>query len=53
MSKPKIEESTRPFCCWLVYPNGERKEVIRPDIAERDRLEMKKLYQEKSGDYSY
>jgi len=23
------------------------------DGAERDRLEMKKLYQEKSGDYSY
>lgn len=41
------------------YPKGWVRWIkngcveIRPDIAEHDRLEMKKLYQEKSGDYSY
>ena len=53
MRKPKIFPSMKPNCVWLHYPNGEQKEVIDPEIAERDRLEMKKLYQEKSGDYSY
>lgn len=53
MRRPEIQPSLRPNCVMLVYRNGDMKEVIDPEIAERDRLAMKKLYQEKSGDYSY
>jgi hypothetical protein len=39
---------------WNRYPwGGLAQNKIDPEVAERDRLEMKKLYQEKSGDYSY
>lgn len=51
--KPKLYPSLRPNCVWAHYVNGEIKEIIDPEIAERDRIAMKKLYQEKSGDYSY
>ena len=53
MKKPILEPSDRPLCVWATYPNGERKEIINPIESERARIEAKKLYQEKSGDYSY
>jgi hypothetical protein len=54
MRKPiRIEPSERPDCAWFIYRDGTRIEQIDPQIAERDRIAMKKLYQEKSGDYSY
>jgi hypothetical protein len=46
----------------LIYPRSELPKIHKLDQpawhyavsdAERDRLAMKKLYQEKSGDYSY
>jgi hypothetical protein len=54
MKAPRYVKSldNRTDCVWRIW-KGKTEEVIDPEIAERDRLAMKKLYQEKSGDYSY